>query len=148
MRGYYTLEPLASITEVSGWLSSLKLLLLNIWPRINPTGQVWSTYIRVDAASWWSRGQYKYTAILRGHEKWYGELKIFASVYFTCYAINGSIFNRSGWKFAHIVQVPVNVFTGKLQGILGSTSTQVRVLVDNGYDIQGSVLYCKSIDIK
>ena len=41
-----------------------------------------------------------------------------------------------------VVQVPVNIFIGTLQGILGFTSTQVRVLVDNGYDSQESVLYC------
>ena len=32
-----------------------------------------------------------------------------------------------------VVQVPVNIFTGTLQGILGFTSTHVRVLVDHGY---------------
>ena len=37
--------------------------------------------------------------------------------------------------------VPVNIFTGILQGILGFTSTQVRVLVDDGYYIQDSVIY-------
>ena len=39
------------------------------------------------------------------------------------------------------VKVPVNIFTGTLQGILGLTSTQVWVLLDDGYDIQESVLY-------
>ena len=47
-----------------------------------------------------------------------------------------------------IVEVPVNIFRGTLQGILGFTSTQVRILVDNGYDIQESVLYWKFTDIK
>ena len=47
-----------------------------------------------------------------------------------------------------VVQVPVNIFTGTLQGIIGFTSTQVRVLVDNGYDSQESVLYLKFTDIK
>ena len=47
-----------------------------------------------------------------------------------------------------VVQVPVNIFTGTLQGILGFTSTQVRVLVDNGYDSQELFLYCKFTDIK
>ena len=37
--------------------------------------------------------------------------------------------------------VPVNIFTGILQDIIGFTSTQVWVLVENGYDIQESVLY-------
>ena len=46
-----------------------------------------------------------------------------------------------------VVQVPVNIFTGTLQGILGFTSTPVRVLVDDGYDSQESVLYWKFIDI-
>ena len=36
--------------------------------------------------------------------------------------------------------VPVYIFTGKLQGILGFTITQVLVLVDNEYDSQESVL--------
>ena len=40
-----------------------------------------------------------------------------------------------------VVQAPVNIFTGTLQGILGFTSTQVRVLVGNGYDIQESGIY-------
>ena len=44
--------------------------------------------------------------------------------------------------------VPVNVFTGVLQDILGFTSTQVRVLVEDGYYIQESVLYSKFSDIK
>ena len=47
-----------------------------------------------------------------------------------------------------VVQVPVNIFMGKLQGILGFTSTQVRVLVDDGYDSQESVIYWKFTDIK
>ena len=47
-----------------------------------------------------------------------------------------------------VIQVPVNIFTGILQGILGITSTQVRVLVDDGCDIQYSVLYWKFTDIK
>ena len=37
---------------------------------------------------------------------------------------------------------------GALQGILGFTSTQVQVLVDNGYDSQDSVFYWKFIDVK
>ena len=44
--------------------------------------------------------------------------------------------------------VPVNIFTGELQGILGFNSTQVRVLVDDEYDSQESVLYWKYTDIK
>ena len=47
-----------------------------------------------------------------------------------------------------VVQVPINIFTGTLQGILGFTNTQVQVLVDDGYDRQESVLYCKFTDIK
>ena len=35
-----------------------------------------------------------------------------------------------------VVQVLVNIFTGTLQGILGFASTQVWVLVDDGYDNQ------------
>ena len=47
-----------------------------------------------------------------------------------------------------VVQVPVNIFTGTLQGILGFTHTQVRVLVDDGYDSQEYVLYWKFTYIK
>ena len=44
--------------------------------------------------------------------------------------------------------VTANIFTETLQGILGFTSTQVWVLVDNGYDSQESVIYWKFTDIK
>ena len=37
-------------------------------------------------------------------------------------------------KVSTVVQVPFNIFAGTLQGILGFTSTQVRVLVYDGYD--------------
>ena len=47
-----------------------------------------------------------------------------------------------------VVQVPVNIFTGTLQGILGFTSNQVRVLADDGYDSQESVLCWKFTGIK
>ena len=47
-----------------------------------------------------------------------------------------------------VVQVPVNIFTGVLQGVLGFTGTQVWVLVDNGYDSQYSVLYWAFTHIK
>ena len=47
-----------------------------------------------------------------------------------------------------VVQVAVNIFTGTLQGILGFASTQVWVLVDDGYEIQESVIYWKFTDIK
>ena len=33
-----------------------------------------------------------------------------------------------------VIQVPVNIFIETLQGILGFTSTQVWVLVTDGYD--------------
>ena len=46
------------------------------------------------------------------------------------------------------VQVPVNIFTRTLQGILGFTSTQVRVLVDDVYENQESVIYWKFTDFK
>ena len=39
-----------------------------------------------------------------------------------------------------VVQVSVNIFTGTLWGIIGFTSTQVRVLVDDVYDSQDYVL--------
>ena len=44
--------------------------------------------------------------------------------------------------------VPVNIFTGKLQGILSFTIIQVWVFVDNGYDSQEWVLYWEFTDIK
>ena len=47
-----------------------------------------------------------------------------------------------------VVQVPANIFMGTLQGIFGFISTQVRVLVDDGYDSQEFVLYWKFTDIK
>ena len=47
-----------------------------------------------------------------------------------------------------VVQVPVNIFTGTLQGTLGFTSTQVWILLVNGYDSQESVLYWDFSDIK
>ena len=47
-----------------------------------------------------------------------------------------------------VVQVPVNIFMGTLQGILVFIRSQVRVLVDDGYESQESVLYCKIADIK
>ena len=37
--------------------------------------------------------------------------------------------------------VTSNIFTGKLQGVIGFTVTQVWVLVDDGYDSQKLVLY-------
>ena len=40
-----------------------------------------------------------------------------------------------------VVQVPVKIFTGTLQGIISFTSTHVWVLVDSGYNSQDSVLY-------
>ena len=46
------------------------------------------------------------------------------------------------------VKVPANIFKGTLQGVLGFTSTQVRVWVDDGYDSQESFLYWKFTDIK
>ena len=91
-----------------------------------------------------------------------GELTLFASVYFTGYARSGIIFNKSGENLpkeapqvSTVVKiatdapsVPVNIFTGRLQGILGFTITQVQVLVDDGYDSQELVLYWKLADIK
>ena len=65
---------MASITEVSYRLSSLKILWLNTCSRLYTTRQVWSTCSRLYAASWWSRRQYKDTAIIRGSELRYGKL--------------------------------------------------------------------------
>ena len=47
-----------------------------------------------------------------------------------------------------VVQVSVNIFTGTLWGIIGFTSTQVRVLVDDVYDSQDYVLYWEFTYIK
>ena len=47
-----------------------------------------------------------------------------------------------------VVQVPVNIFRRTLQVIIGLTSTQVQVLVENGYDSQEFVLYWKFTSIK
>ena len=45
-------------------------------------------------------------------------------------------------------QVPTKSFTGTIQGTLGFTTVQVKVLVEDGYDTQEAVLYWKFIDIK
>ena len=85
-----------------------------------------------------------------------------ASVYFTDYVRNRSRFNRRRKKppievpqVSTIVKVatdapsvPVNIFTGTRQGIIGFTNTQVLVLVEDRYDSQESVLYWKLTDIK
>ena len=47
-----------------------------------------------------------------------------------------------------VIPVLVNIFTEIFQGVIGFTSTQVWVLVDDGYDSQEAVLYWKFIDIK
>ena len=47
-----------------------------------------------------------------------------------------------------VAKVPVNIFMGTLQGILGFANTQVRVSVDDICDIQDSVICWKFIDIK
>ena len=44
--------------------------------------------------------------------------------------------------------VPANIFTGTPQVILCFTNIQVRVLVDDGYDIQEVVICCKFTYIK
>ena len=51
-------------------------------------------------------------------------------------------------QISMVVQVPVNIYTGTLQVIISFTSTQVWVLVGDGYDIQESVIYWKFTDIK
>ena len=120
---------MASITEVSDWLISLKLLWINMWPSIEPMGQVWSTCIWVDVASWWIRSQCKDTDILWGPESWKGKLTLFSSVYFTGYVRNRIIFNSSGNKFAHRGATSIKGFTScnswtisSIQYIYGKTS--------------------------
>ena len=44
--------------------------------------------------------------------------------------------------------VPTNVFTGTLQGTLGFTTSQTKVLLEVEYDTQSEVLYWKFTDIK
>ena len=100
-----------SITEMSDWLISLKLLCINMRERIYTTWQVWSNFIRVDAASWWSHVQYTDTAIIWGRKIQYGELTLFASVYFTDYVSNMRRLNRSGRKSVHIGTTSLNGFT-------------------------------------
>ena len=90
------------------------------------------------------------------------KLTLFSSVYFTSYTSKRSRFKRivkntptEAQQVSTVVQVtttspsvPVNIFIGKIQGILVFTNTQVRVLVDDGYDSQEPVLYWKFTDIK
>ena len=90
------LLPMASITYVSDWLILLKLLWLNTWENIDPTGQVWSICIRVVTVSWWSRGQSKNTAIIWRRKRRYSKLTFLESVLFTGYVIVRSRFTRSG----------------------------------------------------
>ena len=111
-----------SITELYDWLSSLKILQLNIWASIYPTGPVWSTCSRVDVASWWRRGQYKYTAILRGCERQYVKLTLFSSVYFTYYSGNMITFNRIGWKSVHRGTTSLSGCTSSSQYLYGDTA--------------------------
>ena len=51
-------------------------------------------------------------------------------------------------QVSDVVQVPVNIFIGTLQDVLGFTSTQDRVLLDGGYDSQESIIFLKISDIK
>ena len=113
---------MASITEISDWLISLKLLRISIWASMYPTRQVWSTCSRVDAFSSWSRGQYKYTAVLRGRKRQYGKITLFASVHFIGYARNKSRFNSSGWKSSHRGTTSINGCTSSIQYLYGETS--------------------------
>ena len=46
----------------------------------------------------------------------------------------GKTFPTDAPQVSMVVQVPVNIFTGTLQGVIGFTSTQVRIFVDDGYD--------------
>ena len=113
---------MASITEVSYWLRSLKLLWINMWERIDTMGQVLLTCSRVDADSWWSRRQYKYTAILRGRERRYVKLTFFASIYFSGYARNRSRFKMIGRKYTHRGTTSLNGCTSYSKYLYGYTS--------------------------
>ena len=146
---------MASITEVSNWLISLKILWFNMWARIYPTGQIWSTCSPVYPVIWWNCRKYIYTAILRGRKRRYSELTLFAYFYFTGYASNRSIFNRSGWKSAHRCTTNLNSGTSSSQYIYGDTSGYSWLhqypgsgFVDDKYDSQESVLYWRFTYIK
>ena len=100
--------------------------------------------------------------MLRRRERLYGKITLFESIYFTCYVINNSILNKGNPppppeapQVSTVVQVAMyatsvldNIFTEKIQVILDFTSTQFWVLVDDGYDSQELVLYCKFTDVK
>ena len=45
-------------------------------------------------------------------------------------------------------QVPTKSFTGTIQGTLGFTTVQVKVLVEGGYDTQEAVLFWKFTYVK
>ena len=93
----------------------------------------------------WSVKIYSHTT---GRETQYDELTFFASIYLRVVSATGSDSKGVGentpieeLQSSAVVQVPVNMFTGRLEGILRFTSTQVWILVENRYDIQESALY-------
>ena len=145
-----SLLPMALITEVFDWLSSLKLLRLNTWARIEPMGQVWSTGIQVVAASWCIQGKYKYTSIIQWREIKYRELTFLHLFILQVVSATGAdstgVYENLPTEAPQVstfVQVSTaatlvtaNIFTGTLQCILGFTNIQVRGLVDVGCDSQ------------
>ena len=60
----------------------------------------------------------------------------------------GEITPTEALQVSTVVKALVNTFTGSLQVIIGFTIIQVRVLVDDGYYSQESVLCRKFTDIK
>ena len=52
--------------------------------------------------------------------------------------------SQAGWNPAQAAsKVAANVFMRKLQGNLGFSTTQVRIMEEDGYEKQDTVLYCK-----
>ena len=85
---------MVSIIYMYYWLIFLNLLWLDMWAKIDPTGQVWSTWYQVVAAGWCICGQWNKTTILRGRKRWYIKLTLFTYVYFTGYISTRSIVSR------------------------------------------------------
>ena len=156
---FLTMSP---ITEVSDWLSSLKLLCLDMRARLEPTIQVWSTCNQVLISSLWFLVKHKYIAIVLWYGIRYSKNNFVCICFFyrlcqqqeqiqqecTKYAHRGTTSLNDCKSFNGCTIFPVSIFTGTLQGILGFTNTQFWVLVDDEYDSQESVIYWEFTDIK
>ena len=89
------LLPVDSITKFSVWLILLKLLQVNTWSRVDPTGGGLLTCGRVVAAIWLIYGPSNNTAILWDASKKYGKITFLISIYFTGYMSIRSRVTRS-----------------------------------------------------